>query len=155
MANTSRKKAYSSSRGVVGILRNDPNAPEPPPGITLTAAEQRIWDQFTKIKTNDRWRALDLNLLVRVVRIELELRAIELELGTDGYTVVSARGTEVIHPLFKVKRMLLEDQLKLLRTIGATIRPRLQAEKDAETALEEEKVSGKMKETDDELLPKG
>jgi hypothetical protein len=120
----------------------------------LTAAEQRIWDQFTKIKTNDRWRALDLNLLVRVVRLELELRGLDLELSQDGYTVINQRGNEVIHPLFSVRRALLEDQIKLLKTIGATIRPRLQSEKDAESALEEEKVKGKMADTDDALLPK-
>jgi hypothetical protein len=121
---------------------------EVPAGVTLRSDEERtIWDQFTRARAKADWRAMDLVLLGKVVRIESEMRKYQQILDCEGIVVINAKGTQIVNPLVSVLDTMLRQQLALIRSmsLNTTIDPRsidaaAREESKARKVLEEKGV---------------
>ena len=152
---TNTGKRYRRSHGVMDRLKLVVSTPDVPTGIKLNELEQRIWEQFTKIRTNDQWREADLIVLARAVKLEQKIREIDMQLELEGYTLENARGTPVINPLVTVLNTFVLQQGRLLKMVGAMNRGLSPAEqqKAQREALESEKMKTELHPVDNTLLP--
>ena len=80
--------------------------------------ERVIWDQFTRARAKDDWRDMDLILLGKVVRLEAEIRKLQVMLDAEGYRVENSRGTVVENALVRVLDTLLRQQLSVIRSMS-------------------------------------
>ena len=66
-----------------------------PAGVELRSeAELIIWHQFTRARARSDWRDMDLILLAKIVKMEADIRAAQIELDAMGMMVENKRGTE-------------------------------------------------------------
>ena len=51
----------------------------PPAGLKLCSEkEQMIWNQFTRSRSKEDWRDIDLILLAKIVKMEADIRAVQV-----------------------------------------------------------------------------
>ena len=84
-----KNSATSAVAGFAGVIYD---AILPPAGVELrNDKEHLIWKQFTRAKKD--WRDMDLILLVKIVKMEADIRAAQMELDAVGMMVENKRGT--------------------------------------------------------------
>jgi hypothetical protein len=94
--------------------------PEIPDGCGLeTEAEMTLWRQFMGTRCIEDWREIDLVLVSKAIKIEVEIRAHKTRLEAEGTLLETERGL-VEHPLFKIIDVLQKQQLSILRSMSLT-----------------------------------
>ena len=121
----------------------------PPAGVELrNDKEHLIWNQFTRAKKD--WRDMDLILLVKIVKMEADIRAAQMELDAVGMMVENKRGTQIPNPLISVIDTLERRQLAVIRSMSfnqtahdpRTINGTAKVESEARAALEDVGLAG-------------
>jgi hypothetical protein len=114
-----RKVRNDSPAEMVRRLQREDGGIDPPPGVELETDELRqIWDQFTRARTPDAWRDLDLLLLVKAVRFEAKIRECDRLLEKSGLLLKSGRGTPIKNPLIEIQDGYLRQMLAVIRTMS-------------------------------------
>jgi hypothetical protein len=94
--------------------------PEIPDGCGLeTEAEMTLWRQFVSTRCIEDWREIDLVLVSKAIKIEIEIRAHKATLEAEGTLIETERG-RLEHPLFKIVDALQKQQLAILRSMSLT-----------------------------------
>ena len=109
-----------------------------PAGVELRSeAELIIWHQFTRARVRSDWRNGDLNLLAKIVKMEADIRAAQIELDAMGMMIENKRGTPVPNPFLSVIDTLERRQLAVIRSMSLN-----QTASDPRTINGSEKVEG-------------
>tara|TARA_B100000575_G_C23033650_1_gene595034 strand:+ start:139 stop:465 length:327 start_codon:yes stop_codon:yes gene_type:complete len=75
----------------------------PPAGVELRSEkEYLIWNQFTHARAIENWRDIDIILLAKIVKMEADIRAAQVELNAVGMMVENRRSTKIPNPLISV-----------------------------------------------------
>ena len=112
-----RSDKNSATSAVVGFASVIDYAILPPAGVELrNDKEHLIWNQFTRAKKD--WRDMDLILLVKIVKMEADIRAAQMELDAVGMMVENKRGTQIPNPLISVIDTLERRQLAVIRSMS-------------------------------------
>ena len=77
-----------------------------------------IWHQFTRARARSDWRDMDLILLTKIVKMEADIRAAQIELDAMGMTIENKRGTPVPNPFLSVIDSLERRQLAVIRSMS-------------------------------------
>ena len=95
-----RNSATSAVAGFVGAINDRIPLPA---GVELRSeAELIIWHQFTRARVRSDWRNGDLNLLAKIVKMEADIRAAQIELDAMGMIVENNRGAPIPNPFLSV-----------------------------------------------------
>ena len=122
-----------------------------PAGVELRSeAELIIWHQFTRARARSDWRDMDLILLAKIVKMEADIRAAQIELDAMGMMIENKRGTPIPNPLLSVIDTLECRQLAVIRSMSLnqtasdprTINGSAQVEGEARAALRDVGVEG-------------
>lgn len=114
-----RKTRADSITGDVEAFQNANSKVELPAGVILRdEQEQIIWEQFTAVRAKDAWRDFDLVLLAKAVRLEADIRKIQLTLDKSGPVIKNKRETLVENPLLRVIDTLQRQQLAIIRSMS-------------------------------------
>ena len=81
-------------------------------------AELTIWHQFSRALARSHWRDMDLILLAKIVKMEADIRAAQIELDAMGMMVENKRGTPIPNPLLSVIDTLERRQLAVIRSMS-------------------------------------
>ena len=74
-----------------------------PAGVELRSeAELIIWHQLTRARARSDWREMDLILLAKIVKMEADIRAAQIELDAMGMIVENNRGAPIPNPFLSV-----------------------------------------------------
>ena len=95
-----KNSAMSAVAGFVGAI-ND-RIPLPAGVEQRSEAELIIWHQFTHARARSNWRDMDLILLEKIVKMEAEIRAAQIELDAMGMMIENKRGMPIPNPLLSV-----------------------------------------------------
>ena len=88
-----------------------------PAGVELRSeAELIIWHQFTRARARSDRRDMDLILLAKIVKMEADIRAAQIELDAMGMMIENKRGTPI--PLLSVLDTLEWRQLAVIRSMS-------------------------------------
>ena len=80
-----KNSATSAVAGFAGVVDD---AILPPAGVELRSdKEHLIWNQFTRARAREDWRDMDLILLAKIVKMEADIRAAQVELDAVGMMV--------------------------------------------------------------------
>ena len=114
-----RKVRSDSPAEMVKRLQRPDGGIDPPPGVELETDELRqIWDQFTRARTPEDWRDLDLLLLVKAVRFEAKIRELETVIQAEGMIIASPKGTPMKHPAIEIQDGYLRQMLAVIRSMS-------------------------------------
>jgi hypothetical protein len=114
----SRPDKNSTTAAVAGFQGSMGSVPLPE-GITLRSDEEHvIWGQFTRARAREDWRDMDLLLLAKVVRLEVDIRQHQNEIDVSGTLVEDKRGREVLNPLLTVVDTLERRQMAVIRSMS-------------------------------------
>ena len=72
----------------------------------------------TRARAKSAWRDMDLILLAKIVKMEADIRAAQVELDAVGMMVENKRGTQIPNPLISVIDTLERPQLAVIRSIS-------------------------------------
>jgi len=109
----------NSTTAMVKAFANIGDGVAPPDGIDLSNDQERIvWEQFTRARSKDDWREIDLVLVAKAVKIELNIRRYQEQLDQQGAILENARGTQIENPLFRVIDTLQRQQLAIMRSMS-------------------------------------
>ena len=123
----------------------------PPPGVELRSdKEHLIWNQFTRGRAREDWRDMDLILLAKIVKMEADIRAAQVELDAIGMMVENKCGTQIPNPLISVIDTLERRQLAVIRSMSLnqtahdprTINGTAKVEEKARAALRDVGMAG-------------
>ena len=90
-----------------------------PDGVVLRSDEEVvIWEQFTRARTREDWRDMDLILLAKVVRMEADIRKHQEMLDRTGVLIKNKRETPIPNPLLAVIDTLERRQLAVIRSMS-------------------------------------
>jgi hypothetical protein len=95
-----KNSATSAVAGFVAAI-ND-RIPLPAAVELRSEAELIIWHQFTHARARSDWRDMDLILLTKIVKMEAEIRAAQIELDAMGMMVENNRGAPIPNPFLSV-----------------------------------------------------
>ena len=85
-----KNSATSAVAGFVGAINDRIPLPA---GVELRSeAELIIWHQFTRARMRSDWRDMDLILLAKIVNMEADIRAAQIELDAMGIMIENKRG---------------------------------------------------------------
>ena len=111
-----KNSATSAVAGFVGAINDRIPLPA---GVELRSeAELIIWVQFTRARARSDWRDMDLILLAKVVKMEADIRAAQIELDAMGMMVENKRGTPIPNSLLSVIDVLKRRQLMVIRSMS-------------------------------------
>jgi hypothetical protein len=80
-----KNSATSAVAGFVGAINDRIPLPA---GVELRSeAELIIWHQFTRARARSDWRDMDLILLAKIVKMEADIRAAQIELDAMGMMI--------------------------------------------------------------------
>ena len=122
-----------------------------PAGVELRSeAELIIWHQFTRARARSDWRDMDLILLAKIVKMEADIRATQIELDAMGMMIENKRGTPISNSLLSVIEVLKQHQLAVIRLMSLnqtasdprTINGSAKVEGEARAALRDVGVEG-------------
>ena len=141
-----KNSATSAVAGFVGAI-ND-RIPLPAAVELRSEAELIIWHQFTRARSD--WRDMDLILLAKIVKMEADIRAAQIELDAMGMMIENKRGTPIPNPFLSVIDTLERRQLAVIRSMSLnqtasdprTINGSAKVESDAKAALRDVGVEG-------------
>ena len=143
-----RNSVTSAVAGFVGAINDRIPLPA---GLELRSeAELIIWHQFTRARARSDWRDMDLILLAKIVKMEVDIRAAQIELDAMGMMVENKRGTPIPNPLLSVIDTLERRQLAVIRSMSLnqtasdprTINGSAKIEVEARAALRDVEVRG-------------
>ena len=143
-----KNSATSAVPGFVGAI--DDGIPLPA-GVELRSeAELIIWHQFTRARARSDWRDMDLILLAKIVKMEADIRAAQIELDSMGMMIENKRGTPIPNPFLSVIDTLERRQLAVIRSMSLnqtasdprTINGSAKVEGEARAALRDVGVEG-------------
>ena len=143
-----KNSATSAVAGFAGVIDD---SILPPAGVQLrNENEHLIWSQFTRARAKSDWRCMDLILLAKIVRMESDIRAAQVELDAMGMMVENKRGTQIPNPLISVIDTLERRQLAVIRSMSLnqmasdprTINGTAKVEAQARTTLKDVGVAG-------------
>ncbi len=77
-----------------------------------------IWHQFTRARARSDWRDMDLILLTKIVKMEADIRAAQIELDAMGMMDENKRGSPIPNPLLSVKDTFERRQLAVIRSMS-------------------------------------
>jgi hypothetical protein len=90
-----------------------------PAGVELRSeAELIIWHQFTRARGRSDRRDMDLILLAKIVKMEVDIRAAQIELDAMGMMIENKRGTPIPNPFLSVIDTLERLQLAVIRSMS-------------------------------------
>ena len=90
-----------------------------PAGVELRSeAELIIWHQFTRARGRSDRRDMDLILLAKIVKMEADIRAAQIELDAMGMMIENKRGTPIPNPFLSVIDALERLQLAVIRSMS-------------------------------------
>ena len=113
-----RSDKNSASSAVAGFAGIIDDAILPPAGVELRSEkEQLIWSQFTRARAKEDWRDMDLILLAKIVKMEADIRAAQVELDQMGMMIENKRGTPIPNPFLSVIDTLERRQLAVIRSM--------------------------------------
>ena len=72
----------------------------------------------TRARAKSAWRDMDLILLAKIVKMEADIRAAQVELDAVGMMVENKRGTQIPNPLISVIDTLERRQLAVIRSMS-------------------------------------
>ena len=72
----------------------------------------------TRARSKSDWRDMELILLAKIVKMEADIRAAQVELDAVGMMVENKRGTQIPNPLISVIDTLERPQLAVIRSIS-------------------------------------
>ena len=111
-----KNSATSAVPGFVGAI--DDGIPLPA-GVELRSeAELIIWHQFTRARERSDWRDMDLILLVKIVKMEADIRAAKIELDAMGIMIENKRGTPIPNLFLSVIDTLERSHLAVIRSMS-------------------------------------
>ena len=111
-----KNSAKSAVAGFVGAIHDRIPLPA---GVELRSeAELIIWHQLTRACTRSDWRDMDLILLMKIVKMEADIRAAQIELDTMGMMIENKRGTSIPNPFLSVIDTLERRQLAVIRSMS-------------------------------------
>ena len=111
-----KNSATSAVAEFVGAINNRIPLPA---GVELRSeAELIIWHQFTRARGRSDWRDMDLILLTKIVKMEADIRAAQIELDAMGMMVENKRGAPIPSPLLSVIDTLERWQLAVIRSMS-------------------------------------
>ena len=143
-----KNSATSAVAGFVGAINDRIPLPA---GVELRSeAELIIWHQFTRARARSDWRDMDLILLAKIVKMEADIRAAQIELDAMGMMIENKRGTPIPNPLLSVIDTLERRQLAVIRSMSLnqtasdprTINGSAKVEGEARAALRDVGVEG-------------
>ena len=70
------------------------------------------------MRAKEDWRDMDPILLAKIVKMEADIRAAQVELGPVGMMVENKRGTQIPNPLISVIHTLERRQLAVIRSMS-------------------------------------
>ena len=90
-----------------------------PAGVELRSeAELKIWHQFTRARARPDGRDMDLILLGKIVKIEVDIHAGQIELNAIRMMIENKRGTPIQDPFLSVIDTLERRQLAIIRSMS-------------------------------------
>lgn len=108
----------SVTRAVVGFQGSFNDVPLPD-GVELRSEEEKvIWRQFTRARAREDWRDMDLLLLVKVTKLESDIRQHTETLDRSGILIKNKRETLIVNPLISVIDTLERRQLAIIRSMS-------------------------------------
>ena len=122
-----------------------------PAGVDLRSeAELIIWHQFTRARARSDWRDMELILLAKIVKMEADIRAAQIELYAMGMMIENKRCTPIPNLLLSVIDTLEWRQPAVIRSIllnqrasdPRTMNGTTKVEGDARAALKDVGVDG-------------
>ncbi len=143
-----KNSAPSAVAGFVGAINDRIPLPA---GVELRSeAELIIWHQFTRARARSDWRDMDLILLAKIVKMEADIRATQIELDAMGMMIENKRGTPISNSLLSVIDVLKQHQLAVIRLMSLnqtasyprTINGSAKVEGEARAALRDVGVEG-------------
>ena len=143
-----KNSATSAVAGFVGAINDRIPLPA---GVELRSeAELIIWHQFTRARARSDWRDMDLILLAKIVKMEADIRAAQIELDAVGMMFENKRGTQIPNPLISVIDTWERRQLAVIRSMSLnqtahdprTINGTAKVESEARVALMDVGVAG-------------
>ena len=112
---TDKSSTTAAVQGFAGVMSEVPR----PDGIELRSdLERTIWHQFSRARQREDWRDMDLILLAKIVKMEAEIRAAQVQLYVLGMMVENKRGTQIPNPLISVIDTLERRQLAVIRSMS-------------------------------------
>ena len=109
----------SATAAVTGFAGVTDDAILPPVGVKLRSEKEHlIWSQFTRAWAKSDWRDMDLILLAKIVRMEADIRAAQVEMDAVGMMVENQRGTQIPNPLISLIDTLERRQLAVIRSMS-------------------------------------
>ena len=143
-----KNSATSAVAGFAGIIDD---AILPPAGVELRSEKEHlIWSQFTRARAKEDWRDMDLILLAKIVKMEADIRAAQVELDQMGMMIENKRGTPIPNPFLSVIDTLERRQLAVIRSMSLnqtasdprTINGTAKVEANARATLKDVGVAG-------------
>ena len=90
-----------------------------PEGVTLKTEEEIIiWEQYTRARSIEDWRDVDLLVVAKIVKCEVDMRKHQETLDKSGVLIKNNKNALVANPLIAVIDMLQRQQLSLIRSIS-------------------------------------
>ena len=91
-----RSDKNSKTSAVAGFAGAIDDAILPPAGVELRSEKEHlIWSHFTRARAKEDWRDMDTILLAKIVKMEADIRAAQVELDAAGMMVENKRGTQI------------------------------------------------------------
>ena len=146
-----RSDKNSATSAVVGFVGAINDRIPLPAGVELRSeAELIIWHQFTRARARSDWHDMDLILLAKIVKMEADIRAAQIELYAMDMMIENKRGTPISNSLLPVIDVLKRRQLAVIRSMSLhqttsdprTINGSAKEEGDARAALRDVGVEG-------------
>ena len=114
-----RSDKNSATSAVAGFVDAINDRIPLPAGVELRSeAELIIWHQFTRARARSDWRDMDLILLAKIVKMEADIRAAQIELDAMGMMIENKRGTPIPNPLLSVIDTFERRQLAVIRSMS-------------------------------------
>ena len=114
-----RTDKNSATAAVTGFAGVADDAILTPAGVELRSQKEHlIWGQFICARPKSHWRDTDLILLTKIVKMEANIRAAQVELDDIGITIENKQGTPIPHPLILVIDTLQRRQLAVIRSMS-------------------------------------
>ena len=116
-----RKGSNSASRSVQAF-KDVNNVVDLPYGYSLSdELEESLWTTFTRARSADDWRDMDLILVHKLVKMESDLRKQRELLEAEGYILTNQRGTDVENPRVRIMDSLERRQLAVIRSMSLNV----------------------------------
>jgi|TARA_X000000950_G_scaffold135045_1_gene168052 hypothetical protein len=111
-----KNSATSAVAGFVGAI-ND-RIPLPAGAELRSEAELIIWHKFTRARARSDWRDMDLILLAKIVKMEADIRAAQIELNAMGIIIENKCSNPIPNPRLSVIETIERRQLVVIRSMS-------------------------------------